>query len=179
MFPPKSPYSVFIFILNLPSFFALYKLIPPTFQLTPLALGIRNTLLIICGNFTIWGRTEGVITCLQPGHYLENSLICFFQSALLTVWFAAHFILCHGMISAQTQFVHKFYQGDGYLWSHCCMNNLYFSNRSLYAPTSRPTCSFFNFREKNICMNMNYKYRLKYMYFWYNLQLFILTLKSS
>ena len=33
---------------------------------------------------------------VKPGHYLENSLICMiFQSALLTVWFAAHFILCH------------------------------------------------------------------------------------
>ena len=39
---------------------------------------------------------------VEPGHYLENLLICIiFQSALLTVWFAAHFILCHGMISAQ------------------------------------------------------------------------------
>ena len=60
-------------------------------------------------------RSEGVITCslpgkfthlyefLLPGHYLENSLICMmFQSSLLTVWFAAHFILCLGMISAQT-----------------------------------------------------------------------------
>ena len=28
-----------------------------------------------------------------------------------------------------------FYQGDGYLWSHCCMNNLYISHRSLYVPT--------------------------------------------
>ena len=26
-----------------------------------------------------------------------------------------------------------FYQGDGYLWPHCCMNNLYISNRPLYA----------------------------------------------
>ena len=29
-----------------------------------------------------------------------------------------------------------FCQGDGYLWSHCCMNNLYISHRSLYAPTT-------------------------------------------
>ena len=28
-----------------------------------------------------------------------------------------------------------FYQGDGYFWPHCCMNNLYFSHRPLYAPT--------------------------------------------
>ena len=28
-----------------------------------------------------------------------------------------------------------FYQGDGYLWPHCCMNILYISHRSLYAPT--------------------------------------------
>ena len=28
-----------------------------------------------------------------------------------------------------------FHQGDGYLWPHCCMNNLYISHRSLYAPT--------------------------------------------
>ena len=28
-----------------------------------------------------------------------------------------------------------FYQGDRYLWSHCYMNNLYISHRSLYAPT--------------------------------------------
>ena len=24
-----------------------------------------------------------------------------------------------------------FYQADGYLWPHCCMNNLYISHRSL------------------------------------------------
>ena len=29
-----------------------------------------------------------------------------------------------------------FYQGDGYLWPHCCMNNLYFSHRSLNASTN-------------------------------------------
>ena len=28
-----------------------------------------------------------------------------------------------------------FCQGDGYFWPHCCMNNLYISHRSLYAPT--------------------------------------------
>ena len=28
-----------------------------------------------------------------------------------------------------------FCQGDGYLWPHCCMNNLYILHRSLYAPT--------------------------------------------
>ena len=27
------------------------------------------------------------------------------------------------------------YQGDGYFWPHCCMNILYISHRSLYAPT--------------------------------------------
>ena len=29
-----------------------------------------------------------------------------------------------------------FYQGDGYLWPYCCMNILYISHRSLYAPTN-------------------------------------------
>ena len=29
----------------------------------------------------------------------------------------------------------SFYQIEGYLSSHCCMNNLYISHRSLYAPT--------------------------------------------
>ena len=28
-----------------------------------------------------------------------------------------------------------FCQGDGNFWPHCCMNNLYISHRSLYAPT--------------------------------------------
>ena len=28
-----------------------------------------------------------------------------------------------------------FCQGDGYFWTHCCMNNLYISHRSLYAQT--------------------------------------------
>ena len=36
-------------------------------------------------------------------------------------------------------FVYKqellFCQGDGYLWPRCCMNNLYISHRSLYAPS--------------------------------------------
>ena len=73
-----------------------------------------------------------------------------------------------------------FCQGDGYLWQHCCMNNLYISHRSLYAPTNnfraiRSTLislfrittwfdtiynvvtSWMNFR-KNNCMNMNYNY---------------------
>ena len=27
-----------------------------------------------------------------------------------------------------------FYHGDGYLWLYCCMDNLYISHRSLYAP---------------------------------------------
>ena len=54
----------------------------------------------------VYGELKGSLPChklVKPGHYLENSLICMnFQSALLTVWFAAHFILCHGMISDQT-----------------------------------------------------------------------------
>ena len=56
----------------------------------------------------VYGGRKGLLPghkLVKPGHYvyLENSLICMiFQSALLTVWFAAHFILCHGMISAQT-----------------------------------------------------------------------------
>ena len=53
----------------------------------------------------LYGEWKGSLPghkLVKPGHYLENSLICmFFQSALLTVWFAAHFILCHGMTSAQ------------------------------------------------------------------------------
>ena len=36
-----------------------------------------------------------------------------------------------------------FYQGDGYLWPHYCMNNLYISHRSLYALTY----SFFSNRQ--------------------------------
>ena len=28
-----------------------------------------------------------------------------------------------------------FYHGDEYLWLYCCMDNLYISDRSLYAPT--------------------------------------------
>ena len=74
-----------------------------------------------------------------------------------------------------------FCQGDGYLWPHCCMNNLYISHRSLYAPTYsfwairsmlislfRVTAWFdtvyhvvtrwMNFRKKNNCMDMNYNY---------------------
>ena len=56
----------------------------------------------------VYGELQGSLhvpgnKLVKPGQYLENSLICMiFQSALLTVWFAAHFILCHGMISAQT-----------------------------------------------------------------------------
>ena len=30
-----------------------------------------------------------------------------------------------------------FNQGDGYLWPHCCTNNLYISHRSLNTPTYR------------------------------------------
>ena len=74
-----------------------------------------------------------------------------------------------------------FYQGDGYLWPHCCMNNLYISHRSLYAPkntafeqsaASLSVCleSFPDLipfvilwhagwtLEKLSCMNMNYNY---------------------
>ena len=54
----------------------------------------------------VYGERKGSLPghkLVKPGHYLENSLICMiFQSALLTVRFVAHFILCHGMISAQT-----------------------------------------------------------------------------
>ena len=74
-----------------------------------------------------------------------------------------------------------FYQRDEYLWPHCCMNNLYISHRSIYAPThsfwaihsmlinlSRVTFWFdtvynfvtrwVNFRKKSSCMDMNYNY---------------------
>ena len=54
----------------------------------------------------LYGEWKGSLPghkLVKPGNYLENSLICMiFQSALLTVWFAAHLILCHGMFSAQT-----------------------------------------------------------------------------
>ena len=75
-----------------------------------------------------------------------------------------------------------FCQGDGYLWPHCFMNNLYISHRSLYATTyifwaigSMLTVSAFLellpglipltmlrhaglTLEKTICMNMTYNY---------------------
>ena len=74
-----------------------------------------------------------------------------------------------------------FYQGNGYLWPHCCMNNLYISHTSLYAPTYsigaissmlislfrvtswfETVCSivtrWVNFIKKNNCMKMNYNY---------------------
>ena len=54
-------------------------------------------------NWSLPGKFARLFEFSLPGHYLENSLICMiFQSALLTVWFAAHFKLCHGMLSAQT-----------------------------------------------------------------------------
>ena len=41
-------------------------------------------------------------------------------------------------LTCMNNFLYKqellFCQGDGYLWPHCCMNNLYISHRSLYAP---------------------------------------------
>ena len=74
-----------------------------------------------------------------------------------------------------------FYHGEGYLWPHCCMNNLYSSHRSLYTPRYcfsavgsmlislfRVTSWFdtvcnivtrwVNFKKKNSCINMNYNY---------------------
>ena len=73
-----------------------------------------------------------------------------------------------------------FYHGDGCLWPHCCMNKLYISHRSLYAPTysfeQSTAClsvvfellpGFIPFAilwhagwtlEKNIYINMNYNY---------------------
>ena len=73
-----------------------------------------------------------------------------------------------------------FYQGDGYPWPHCCLNNWYISHWSLYVPAYsfwaihsmlislfRVTSWFdtvcnivthwVNFR-KNSCINMNYNY---------------------
>ena len=89
-------------------------------------------------------------------------------------------------LSCMKMFLYKqellFCQGDGYIWPHCCMNNLYMyiSHRSLYAPTYSfwAICSMLIslFRvtswldivnvlwhagrtlEKNICMNMTYNY---------------------
>ena len=85
-----------------------------------------------------------------------------------------------------------FYQGDLYLWPHCCMKNLYISHRSLYAPTysfraiHSMLISLFrvtswvdtvynivtrwvNFRKKS-CMNVNYNIWLRYLeVFWPNI----------
>ena len=73
-----------------------------------------------------------------------------------------------------------FYQRHGYVWPHCCMNILYISYRSLYAPTYNflaigsiiiiflkliPSLIWLAILwhagwtlEKTICMNMNYNY---------------------
>ena len=74
-----------------------------------------------------------------------------------------------------------FYQEDGYLSPHCCMNNLYISHSSLYVPTYSfweirsmrislfrviswfdTVCNivtrWVNFRKKNSCININYNY---------------------
>ena len=73
-----------------------------------------------------------------------------------------------------------FCQEDRYLWPHCCMNNLYISHRSIYAPTysfraihnmlisileSLPGLIPFTILwqagwtlDNNSCMDMNYNY---------------------
>ena len=60
---------------------------------------------MVNGRVIIWsllGTFAHLYEFSLPGHYMENSLICMiFESALLTVWFAAYFILCHRMISTQ------------------------------------------------------------------------------
>ena len=72
------------------------------------------------------------------------------------------------------------YHGDGYLWLYCCMDNLYISHKSLYAPTYSfwalskmlivrfwVTSWFYSvynivaywvILDKNVTMNKNYRY---------------------
>ena len=118
-----------------------------------------------------------------------------------------------GALSFKSSYLHEyakicfFYQLDGYLWPHFCMNNLYIrSHRSLYAPTYSfwaigsmlislfrvtswldTVCNIVT-RWVNLRENMNWNYVTTifrsiltqiYMYFWYYLHFFILTLKSS
>ena len=102
-----------------------------------------------------------------------------------------------------------FYQGDGYLWPHCYMTNLYISHLSLYAPTYSfwaigsmlislfrvtswfdTVCNIVTLFElwrklfawtwtTIIWLQYLEVFRPKYMYSWYYFQFFILTLKSS
>ena len=66
-----------------------------------------------------WLRNKKIIFLVRPlkGIYLSKALSC---------------MKLYSCIYKQKLL---FYQGDGYLWPHYCMNNLYISHRSLYAPT--------------------------------------------
>ena len=61
----------------------------------------------------IYGLGE-VIAVDIKGIYLSKALTC-----MKIFLYKQEFLFC---------------QGEGYLWPHCCMNNLYISHRSLYAP---------------------------------------------
>ena len=84
---------------------------------------------------------------LSPRHKLNNGVQNFigglctdkgiYLSKALNGWI---FFLCKQKM--------LFYRGDGYLWLHCCMNNVYISHRSLYAPTY----SFWAIRSMLICL---------------------------
>ena len=58
-------------------------------------------------------------------------------------WFVIRLYLVKGIylskaLTCMKLFLYKqtllFYQGDGYLWLHCCMNNLYIPHRSFFRP---------------------------------------------
>ena len=72
-------------------------------------------------------------------HSLETFKIDKLKPTICTIGIYVKGIYLSKALTCMKFFLYKqkllFYQGDGYLWPHCCMNNLYISHRLLYAPT--------------------------------------------
>ena len=83
-------------------------------------------------NWTVWGI---------HGNATGEFLVCVTECFLLwgTWIYMIKGIYLSKALTCMNIFLYKqellFCQGDGYFWSHCCINNLYISHRSLYAPT--------------------------------------------
>ena len=70
----------------------------------------------------------------KPDQPVQNCSLTFvFEYSVLRGYILQKILLCMNFFLYKQKML--FYQGDRYLWPHCCMNNLYISQRSLFGPT--------------------------------------------
>ena len=101
-------------------------------------LTTRSASSFICEDLLIIQRLTYFVTSIHRHQVFKKNDFIYIQ-IYNTIFSYFKGIYLSKALTCMKNFLYKqelhFCQGDIYFWPHCCMNNLYISHRSLYAPT--------------------------------------------